>query len=83
MRWLRRIFANGQANNAIEARDLAASAVWGLDKARMILANAQTLHSVEEMKRSITHAMNEIDVVFDEAKRASAQLQGSPEADVE
>jgi hypothetical protein len=83
MSLLRRLFGKANAIEVSAIRELAASTVWGLDKARMILANAQNLHSVEEMKRSIGHAMDEIEPVFDAAKRVTAQLRGSSDADVE
>ena len=61
----------------------AGNAIWQLDKALMILANAKTLHSADEIKRSIDRAVEEIEPVFHAAKRASADLGGMRDADVD
>ena len=61
----------------------AGDAIWQLDRAMMILANAKSLSTPEEIKRSIDHAVEEIEPVFEQAKRASAELRGIPDADVE
>jgi hypothetical protein len=53
-----------------------------LDKAMMILGNAKTLHSADDIKMSIDRAVAEIEPVFRAAKRTSAKLQGIPDADV-
>jgi hypothetical protein len=62
--------------------DFAADAIWQLDKAMMILANAKTLQSAEDIKRSIEHAVQELEPVFESAKRRAAEIRGMPDADV-
>ena len=62
--------------------DLPSSAVFGLDKARMILIKAKTLDNVDDIRTSIGRALDEIDSVFYLAKDASAELHGIPDADV-
>jgi len=59
------------------------TAVHQLDKTRIILTNASNLNSADEMKRSIQHALQELDALFTEAKRVSAEVQGMTDADVE
>ena len=60
----------------------AGDAVWQLDKAMMILSNAKTLHSADDIKRSIDRAVEEIEPVFQSAMRTCAKLRGMPNADV-
>ena len=79
MDFLRRTFSS--APSPID--DLPSSAVFGLDKARVILANARELDDADDIKKSIGQALDEIEPVFLLAKQASAELQGMPHADVE
>lgn len=58
-------------------------AVHQLDKARIILTNASGLNSTDEMKKSIQHALQELDALFTEAKKVCAEVQGVTDADVE
>jgi hypothetical protein len=60
--------------------ELPASAVLGLDKARMILTDARELDNADDIKKSIGHALEEIEPVFRLAKHANAELQGIPDA---
>jgi len=62
--------------------ELPSSAIFGLDRVRMILTNATELNNADEIKRSIGQALEEIEPVFELAKAASAELQGVPYADV-
>jgi hypothetical protein len=58
-------------------------AVHQLDKARIILTNASDLNSSDDMKRSIQHALQELDNLFTEAKKVSAEVRGVTDADVD
>jgi hypothetical protein len=60
--------------------ELASTAILRLDQARMILTNAQSLHSVEELKKAAQLARETIEPVFDLAMRASAKLRGEDES---
>lgn len=79
MKFLRRILSSTPS----PIDELPSSAVLGLDKARMILANAKELNNADDIRRSIGLALEEIEPVFQLAKYASAELQGVPLADVE
>jgi hypothetical protein len=79
MEFLRRLFSSSPS----PVDDLPPTAVLGLDRARMILANATGLNDAEHIKRSIGRALEEIEPVFELAKQASAELQGIRQPDLE
>jgi hypothetical protein len=77
MKFLRRTFSS--LPSPID--ELPSSAIFGLDRARMILTNATDLNNADEIKTSIGRALEEIEPVFQLAKAASAE-QGISDADV-
>ncbi|HYJ59086.1 MAG TPA: hypothetical protein VEW64_07050 [Methyloceanibacter sp.] len=72
MKFLRRLLSSTPS----PIDELPSTAVFGLDRARMILANATELNNADEIKKSIGLALDEIEPVFQLAKYASAELEG-------
>jgi len=74
---------NGKKSAPTPALSSFAFMVHQLDKARIILTNASDVNSTDDIKRSIQHALQELDTLFTEAKKVSAEVQGMTDADVE
>jgi hypothetical protein len=66
---------NGKKSAPTPALSSFAFMVHQLDKARIILTNASDLNSTDDMKRSIQHALQELDALFTEAKKLAPKCR--------